>query len=87
MATLTRCGQPGTITIHDEGTVRAIAAAVARHTRGDGDTQFRVRRPSPSRHVRRSVVFKASEVESLNANGVDLTDLPAPTSAGMAVAA
>ncbi len=77
-ATLTRFNKPGTVTIHDEGTVRAIAAAVTRHNRIGDDTQFRVRRPSPSRHLRRSVVFKASEVATLNADGVDLTDLPTP---------
>jgi hypothetical protein len=88
MATLTLHHRPGTVTIRDEGTVRAVAAAVARWTRGHGDTGFRIRRPSPSRHLRRTDVFKASQVATLNANGVDLTDLPAPVATSpLAVAA
>lgn len=87
-ATLTLHNRPGTVTVHDEGVVRAIAATVAYWTRTGHDTQFRVRRPSPSRHVRRTLVFRVSQVDSLNANGVDLTDLPSPiATAGLAVAA
>ncbi len=87
-ARLTLTDRPGAVTVHDEGTVRAIAGAVARHNRTGDDTTFRVRRPSPSQHLRRSVVFKASEVTSLNANGVDLTDLDTPVVASpLAVAA
>ncbi len=36
-ATLTLADRPGAVTIRDEGTVRAIAAAVARYNRGNGD--------------------------------------------------
>ncbi len=79
-ATLTIHGRhgDGPVTIHDEDTARVIAEAVAAYNRNEGDRQFRVRRPSPSRHIRRAVVFKASEVASLNANGVNLVDLGSP---------
>lgn len=78
-ATLTIHGRhDGPVTIHDENTVRAIAEAVAAYNRNEGDRQFRVRRPSPSQHIRKSTVFKASEVATLNADGVDLTDLGTP---------
>ncbi len=72
-ATLTLLDRPGSVTVHDEGTVRAIADAVARYNRGNGDTGFRVRQ-SLSQHIRRSVVFRASQVAGLNAAGIDLVD-------------
>ncbi len=68
----------GPVTIHDENTVRAIAEAVAAYNRNEGDRQCRVRRPSPSQHIRKSTVFKASEVASLNADGINLVDLGSP---------
>lgn len=79
-ATLTIHGRhsDGPVTIRDEDTVRAIAEAVAAYNRDGTDRQFRVRRPSPSRHIRKSTVFKASEVATLHADGVDLTDLGSP---------
>ncbi len=77
-ATLTLQDRPGPVTIRDEGVVRAVAGAVTLFSRGGGDTQLRIRRPSPSRHVRRAVVFSASEVVAINADGVDLTDFASP---------
>lgn len=86
-ATLTIHGRhDGPVTIHDEDTVRAIAEAVTAFNVHGQDRQFRVRRPSPSKHIRRSTVFKASEVASLNADGVDLTDLGSPVVAGQVAA-
>ncbi len=79
-ATLTIHGRDGDgpVTIHDENTVRAIAEGVTAYNVNGEDRQFRVRRPSPSQHIRKSTVFKASEVASLNADGVDLVDLGSP---------
>lgn len=85
-ATLTLLDRPGSVTVHDDGVVRAVAGAVALYTRGEGDTAFRIRRSSPSRHLRRSVVFRASQVVALNANGVDLADVPTPAAPVLAAA-
>lgn len=77
-AKLTLKDRPGTVTVHDEATVRAVADAVAEFNRTGADAAFRVRRPSPRPHIRHSVKFQASEVASLNADGIDLTDLASP---------
>jgi hypothetical protein len=77
-ATLTLADRPGTVTVNDPATVQQIAAAVAAYNWDSTDRQFRIARPSPSKHLRRSVVFSASQVASLNADGVDLVDLDHP---------
>jgi hypothetical protein len=77
-ARLTLRDRPGTVTIADEATVRAVAVAVATWNRDNVDTAFRVRRPSPRPHIRRNIRFQASQVAGLNANGVDLVDLGSP---------
>ncbi len=74
-ATLTLTDRPGTVALTNEPLVRAIAAAVATFNRGDGDELFRVALPGRSR---RSVSFRASQVKSLNADGIDLVDLGNP---------
>lgn len=88
-AKLTLAYRPGTVTVHDEGVVRAVAGAVAYYDRTgvDLDTTFRVGRPSPSGHTRRAVVFHASAVEALNAVGADLGGLNTPAASTLAVAA
>ncbi len=85
-ATLTLADRPGTVTINDPGTVRDIAEAVHRFNHDGVDGQFRIAQPSPSKHIRRSVVFSASQVASLNADGINLVDLGSPFDA-QAVAA
>ncbi len=86
-ATLTLANRPGTVTINDPDTVRQIAEAVAAYNYDGTDRQFRIARPSPSKHLRRSVVFSASQVATLNATGVDLVDLGNPFAQDAAVAA
>ncbi len=77
-ATLTLADRPGTVTITDGAIVRQIAEAVATYNYDGTDQQFRVRRPSPSGHIRHLVRFKASQVATLNADGIDLVDLGSP---------
>lgn len=77
----------GSVTVTDEAMIRAVVEAVVAFNRGEGDRQFRIRRPSPSQHIRKSTIFKASEVTAVNANGVDLLDAPNPTSTVGQVAA
>ena len=72
-ATITLRHRDGTLTVTDNDTVRAIARAVETYERGGDDQQFRVRR---SRNL--AVRFRASQVDSINANGIDLTDVKSP---------
>ncbi len=73
-----------TVTLHDrrlplpvadETQLRDIVTAVVT----GANRTFRVPRPSPDGR-RRLVVFTTADVAGINANGVDLTDLPDPAS-------
>lgn len=81
-ATITLRHREGALVVRDADTIRAIAAGVAAYNRGDGDQQFRVRRSANL-----AVRFKASEVDTLNADGIDLTDVGNPFAPAEAVAA
>jgi hypothetical protein len=77
-AKLTLQDRPGTVTVHNDHMIRAIVEGRAVYARTGENRQYRVRRPSPSPHIVKTVVFKASEVTSVNANGADLTDYASP---------
>lgn len=78
-ARLTLKDRPGQVTVADDNTVRTVVDAVVAYSRTGADRQFRIRRPSPSQHIRKAAIFKASEVTGVNAEGVDLLDAPVPS--------
>ncbi len=81
-ATITLQHREDTLVVRDDDTGRAIVEAVVAHQRGEGDRQFRVRRSANL-----AVRFQASDVDAINANGVDLIDAANPTGTVQAVAA
>lgn len=74
-ATITLADRRLPLPVHDETQLRHIVTAVAT----GANVTFRVPRPSPDGR-RRLVVFTTADVTGVNANGVDLTDLPDPAS-------
>ncbi len=81
-ATITLAHRPDPVDIRDGATVRQIAEAVTAYNRGHGDRTFRIRQ---RRNL--AIRFRASDVQALNARGVDLVDLGNPFQQVEAVAA
>lgn len=73
-ATITIAGLDRPVTVHDDTVVRVVADAVAVYIQRGVDSTVRIPRPSPSRHVRRVLAVKASEVLAVDANGILLAD-------------
>jgi hypothetical protein len=75
-ATVTLADRRLPLPVADETQIRQIVEARAT---GNHAAEFRVRRPSPDGR-KRVTVFRAGDVEAINVNGLDLTDLGSPVS-------